>query len=127
VLAHTSRQPGSWLIWDVGQKMKKSALIVFCLVACAVVVLAMRKKEYAQISSPDGDFIAVAEYRAYSSWIPMSIGSGGDKAGWILLRTKEGREIGSASVPMISMVRDIRWTKEEASLVGVASWRLSKQ
>jgi hypothetical protein len=104
--------------------MKK--FVVASLFAVAVLAaLAMQKKEYDRVSSPDGQFTAIAEYRAFRAWLPTMPGGGGDKPGSVRLVAKDGSAIGEASVPMVSFIRDVRWSKEEASIVGVVSWKLS--
>jgi len=82
--------------------------------------------EYARISSPDGKYIAVAEYRSYLALIPMTPGSSGDKEGWITIKTKDGRKIGKEKVEMVSFINDIRWSATEASIPAVATWNLEK-
>ena len=107
--------------------MKKTAVIVLFIFANVAGASALRTKEYARVFSPDGAFSAVAKNRAYAAWLPASIGGSGDKADWVRILTKDGREIGRVPVAMVSEIQDIRWSRDEASIVGVASWQLTGQ
>lgn len=103
----------------------KKVIAAILFVAVVVAIFALQKKEYARVQSPDGAFVAIAEYRAFRAWLPMPPGSGGDKPGWVRLVTQNDALVGEASVPMVSLIRYIRWSKEEASITGVASWKLA--
>jgi hypothetical protein len=103
--------------------MKKVVAAVL-LTALVVAALAMQKKEYDRVPSPDGAFTAIAEYRAFRAWLPGMPGGSGDKPGSVRVISKDGVAVGEARVPMVSFVRDIRWSKEEASIAGIVSWKL---
>lgn len=107
--------------------MKKAFAALFVVGAALVLTFAIRKKEYARVSSPDGSFVAIAEYRAYTSWLPMMPGQSGDKPGWVRVVSKRGVLIGEAKVPMVWFVNDIRWSKEEVAIGGAATWTLASK
>lgn len=93
--------------------MKKS----FALISVGTAVLALFAlsafwpQEYSRVRSPDGRHIAIAKYRAYEGWLPRMPGSSGDKSGWLVVVTKEGRRVGELDLGMVSEVADLRWEK----------------
>lgn len=77
--------------------------------------------------SPDGAFTARASVRLFDTLVPMMPGQGGDKPGVITVYDGAGRSCGSAPVPMVWMIQDIRWTLDpprQASIVALATWDL---
>ena len=84
--------------------------------------------EAAKVSSPDGAFVAVTSFRRYEGLIPRSPGSGGDKPGSLEVLRMDGRSCGRASLPMVSIGRDLQWdltsTPRTATVIGAATWNL---
>jgi hypothetical protein len=100
-------------------------VLIAALVGVALVAgFAFWPKEYGRESSPDGKYFAVAKYRNYQSWLPMFPGAGGDKAGWIVILTRDGKEIGKTDVGMVSQIRDLRWSPASVELPLVATFKL---
>jgi hypothetical protein len=92
----------------------------------AVCYFAFGSADYKRVTSPDGKYIAVAEYSIISALDSMPIGSSGDKKGSITIKTKDGRKIGKRKVEMVSFINDIRWSSDEASIPSVATWSLKE-
>jgi hypothetical protein len=103
--------------------MKRIVIAAFLGVA-VVAALAFSPKEYARASSPDGRHVAIAKYRSYLAWLPMSPGSSGDKNGWIVITTIDGKKIGVADVDMVSQIQDLRWTQDSVEVRLVATIKL---
>jgi len=102
----------------------KRALIAFLIGVGLIAGLSLWPQEYAREPSPDGKNVAVAKYRAYQSWIPMFPGQSGDKAGWIVILTKDGKKVGKADVDMVSQIRDLRWSADSVEVRLVATIKL---
>ena len=104
--------------------MKKRLITVTVLALIILGAIAFRKEEYARTTSPDGQYIAVAEYRVYHSWIPRPPGSSSDKSGFITIFKKdEMKKIGTQNVSILWMINDITWTKEAAWIGKEATWK----
>jgi len=107
--------------------MKSAVPVSIGLIAVVLAIAGLTKKEYDRVSSPDGRFVAVAEFPRYEALLTRFPGATGDKSGSITLSTRAGKKIGTISVPMVSSIRDIRWMKEEASIPALATWRLPRE
>lgn len=94
------------------------------LIVILVAALAWLTVEYSHVSSPDGRFYAVARYPAWQSLVPLMPGQTGDHAGAVTIYQARGKSCGSARVPMVSFIRDLRWDKEHARIPLVAEWDL---
>jgi hypothetical protein len=114
-------------MFALSKMMKIAALLSLGLLVTAMCFVAFSKKEYDRVASSDGRFVAVAEYPRYEAFLPMFPGTAGDKSGTITLFTRDGRKIGTTRVEMVSIVREIRWTKDEATLPLIANWHLPKE
>jgi len=75
VLAHAPRQPGSWLIWDVGQIMKRWLTSFICILASIVVVAAAPSNEvtkvlcFPRLVIPKGKRIAAMRIEVFTARI----------------------------------------------------------
>jgi hypothetical protein len=80
------------------------------------------------MASPDGAFVAVAKTRLIDGLILVMPGHGSDKPGWVTLYRKDGRSCGSAAVPMIWYIYDLRWALDArprtARIGPIATWNL---
>ena len=102
--------------------MKKIAITVLSLASLALCSLGLQKKEYARLSSPDGEFVAVAEYREFRSMLPSFPGQSGDHPGWITVFGRDGRSMGRSPTEMVSAIHDVRWRKHGVFIPSVGSW-----
>lgn len=82
--------------------------------------------EYRRVTSPDGRFQAVAEYRRYEALVPMFPGGGGDKPGFVTVYTREGVSCGRVEVPMVQHVYQLAWSPHAAEIRLVARWDLAR-
>ena len=92
-----------------------------------VFVAARSTSEYQRITSPDGRFYAVAEYRSYLSFVPMSPGNSSDKPGFVAIYTRDGLSCGRAFLPMLQFLSDLQWHANAAEIRLVAEWDLSQR
>jgi hypothetical protein len=94
--------------------MKKSfALIAACTAILASFALsAFWPQEYSRVPSPDGRHFAVAKYRAYEGWLPRMPGGSGDKSGWLVIETKDGKQVGTVDLGMVSEIAGLQWAKD---------------
>lgn len=99
--------------------MKTAAGFAFVMLAAAASA-GLSEAEYFRLDSPDGRFVAVATFPRFEAWLPMFPGGGGDKPGKITVFTREGTRIGTADVPMVSLLYGIRWSAEAANIRGAA-------
>ena len=83
--------------------------------------------EYLRIDSPDRQYQAVVTYRRLESFRPTFPGQSGDKAGFIRIEDKDGRNYGKIDVPMVWMSRDLEWTKDGADLKLICEWDFPKR
>ena len=105
-------------------------LIASCLVVLiigATVTWLFQEVEYLRIDSPDRQYQAVVTYRRLESFRPTFPGQSGDKAGFIRIEDKDGRNYGKIDVPMVWMSRDLEWTKDGADLKLVCEWDFPKR
>ena len=82
--------------------------------------------EYLRVTSPDGRFHAVAEYRRYEALVPMFPGGGGDKPGFVTVYTREGASCGRVAVPMVQGIHELQWGPGAAEIRLLARWDLAR-
>ena len=104
--------------------------LVIVLGAVAVAVAALLFSPVLQhwrTQSPDGTFAAVTHTQPFYLFIPMMPGGGSDKPGTVTVY-RGGQSCGSAWVPMVSFIYDIRWELDarprRAQINLVAAWNL---
>lgn len=105
-------------------------LIASCLVVLSIGAVAtwlFQEVEYLRIDSPDRQYQAVVTYQRLESFRPTFPGQSGDKAGFIRIEDKDGRNYGRIGVPMVWMSRDLEWTKNGADLKLVCKWDFAKR
>ena len=105
-------------------------LIASCLVVLSIGAVAtwlFHEVEYLRIDSPDRQYQAVVTYQRLESFRPTFPGQSGDKAGFIRIEDKDGRNYGRIGVPMVWMSRDLEWTKNGADLKLVCKWDFAKR
>ena len=92
------------------------------LVGGAVVLPALLEGEYRRAMSPDGRYTAIATYPLVELALPRFAGQSGDKSGYIRIEGADGTDYGKIPVAMVSMIHDIRWGEQGASLVAIGAW-----
>lgn len=105
-------------------------LIASCLVVLiigAVATWLFQEVEYLRIDSPDRRYQAVVTYHRLESFRPTFPGQSGDKAGFIRIEDKDGRNYGKIGVPMVWMSRNLEWTRDGAELKLVCEWDFAKR
>ena len=105
-------------------------LIASCLVVLSIGAVAtwlFQEVEYLRIDSPDRQYQAVVTYQRLESFRPTFPGQSGDKAGFIRIEDKDGRNYGRIGVPMVWISRDLEWTKNGADLKLVCKWDFAKR
>lgn len=103
-----------------------TGIIIFVIFGTMVLWLS-QEVEYARFDSPSKNHTAVVSYRRYNSYLPMSPGQSGDKAGFIRIEGKDGRSYGKAKIPMLWMSQDLEWMPNGAALKFVCEWNFSKR
>jgi hypothetical protein len=91
------------------------------LIIGVVAIWLFQEVEYLRIDSPD------RQYRRLESFGSTFPGQSGDKAGFIRIEDKDGRNYGKIGVPMVWMSRDLEWTKGGADLKLVCEWDFAKR
>ena len=83
--------------------------------------------EHWRTTSPDGAFVAIAHTQPIYSFIGVMPGQGSDKPGRVTVY-RGNQSCGSAWVPMVSFVYDLRWELDtkprRAEIRLVATWNL---
>ena len=83
--------------------------------------------EHWRTPSPDGTFVAIAHTQPIFSFIGVMPGQGSDKPGRVTVY-RGSQSCGSARVPMVSFVYDLRWeldTKPRRAVINLgATWNL---
>lgn len=102
-----------------------AALVLLC--AGAGAAWFFQEIEYLRLDSPDGRYRAIVTCRRLESLWPTLPGQSGDKAGFIRIEDKDGRNYGKAGLPMVSMARDLEWTRGGADLKLVCEWDFAKR
>lgn len=97
------------------------------LIIGAVATWLFQEVDYLRIDSPDRQYQAIVTYRRLESFRPTFPGQSGDKAGFIRIEDKDGRNYGKIGVPMVWMSRDLEWTKDGADLKLVCEWDFAKR
>ena len=95
-------------------KNKRSLILlagVFAAVASVVALLLAPVLEHWRTESPDGTFVAIVHTQPFRSFIPAMPGGGSDKPGRVTVY-RGGQSYGSAWLPMVSFVYDLRWELE---------------
>jgi hypothetical protein len=104
--------------------------MVACLIALvigAVVTWLLQEVEYLRIDSPDGRYTAIVTYRRIESFRPSFPGHSGDKAGFVRIEDKSGRNYGKIGVPMVEMSHELEWSAGGAALKLVGEWDFAKR
>lgn len=95
--------------------------------ASMVIPLFSPVSEHGRTRSPDGEFVAVAHTQPIYSVIGAIPGQGSDKPGRVTVY-RGSQSCGSAWVPMVSFVYDLRWELDtkprRAEIRLVATWNL---
>ena len=83
--------------------------------------------EHWRTTSPDGEFVAIAHTQPIYSFIGVMPGQGIDKPGRVTIY-RGSQSCGSARVPMVSFVHDLRWELDtkprRAEIRFAATWNL---
>lgn len=112
------------------RRWKRPLLIACCflaLIAGISVIWLFQEDEYLRIDSSEGEYTAIVTYRRYESFRPTLPGQSGDKAGFIRIEGKDGRNYGRISVPMVWMASDLEWTDDGAELKLICEWDFAKR
>jgi len=100
-----------------------AVLVVVVLVAVSLVIVAGRQLvEANSVKDPTGEYVAVATYRAYQSWIGRAPGDSGGKPGFITIYDRAGRSFGTMSVVMIDHLQDLEWEESGARISTHHEW-----
>ena len=99
---------------------------LLCLALLSMLVASRVTTEYSRVTSPDGRFYAVAKYRPYLSFIPMSPGRSSDKPGFVTVFTSDGISCGRAAIPMLQNFAELQWRPDAAEIRLIAEWDLSQ-
>ena len=95
--------------------------------ASMVIPLFSPVSEHGRTRSPDGEFVAIAHTQPIYSFIGLMPGQGSDKPGRVTVY-RGNQSCGSAWVPMVSFVYDLRWELDtkprRAEIRLVATWNL---
>ena len=95
--------------------------------ASMVIALFSPVSEHWRATSPDGEFVAIAHTQPIYSFIAVMPGQGSDKPGRVTVY-RGNQSCGSAWVPMVSFVYDLRWELDtkprRAEIRLVATWNL---
>jgi hypothetical protein len=102
-----------------------AALVLLC--AGAGSVWLFQEIECLRIDSPDGRYRAIVTCRRLESLRPTFPGQSGDKAGFIRIEDKDGRNYGKVGLPMVSTARGLEWTRGGADLKLVCRWDFAKR
>lgn len=100
--------------------------LLLAIIAMAAIYL-LQEEEYLRIESPDGQYLAIITSQRYESFLPALPGQSGDRSGFVQIQDKDGRNFGKVRVPMVSMARDIVWTKDDAELKLICRWDFAKR
>ena len=108
-------------------RYRRPLLIVVAVVAAVMALLLSPVQQHWRTQSPDGAFAAVARSQPIRSLIPILPGGGSDKPGRVTVYRGD-QPCGSAAVPMVSYVYDVRWELDakprRAELRLIATWNL---
>jgi len=97
------------------------------MIVTSVATWLFQEVEYLRIDSPDRQYQAIVTYRRMESFRPTFPGQSGDKAGFIRIVDKDGKNYGKIGVPMVWMSRDLKWTNGGADLPVVCEWDFAKR
>jgi hypothetical protein len=97
------------------------------VVAWISLLLVHGESEYRRTVSPDGHYIAIATFPPIEAMGAMVPGQSGDKAGHVRILGIDGTDYGRIPVPMVSMVDDIQWTDDGASICCGKEWNFIKR
>lgn len=103
-------------------------IVLLALPLLGLIAAALLPVTYAERSSPDGAFRAVATARLIHSLIPVMPGGGGDRPGRLAVYARDGRSCGAVPLEMVSMIHGLRWDlaarPRRADLAAAATWNL---
>lgn len=105
-------------------------LIAHCgvvVIVASIAVWLFQEVEYLRMDSPDRHYQAIVTYRRIESFRPTLPGQSGDKAGFIRIVDKDGKNHGKIGIPMVWMSRELKWTNGGADLPLVCEWDFAKR
>ncbi|GAA3588278.1 hypothetical protein [Marinobacter xestospongiae] len=105
--------------------MFKYAIIFLLVIVLCGCFLAFGRIVYSKESDPTGDYTAIVSYEAYLSFVTMSPGSSGDKAGFVKIINNNGDNLGEMPVEMLQLSR-VMWSKNGARIPMIGEWNFKK-
>ena len=100
-------------------------LSAFLLVVMLLVFALNHQTTFLELKHPSGRYLARITFSTYLSFIPMPIGSSGDKPGFVEIFDQDGESMGRIPVPMLQLA-NVEWTPTGAEVMMIGSWDFGK-
>lgn len=109
-----------------GTQRKTSLILLLLLFIMGGLIFAgyQHRTEYYRETDPTGKYTAICSYRTYLSFIPMPMGQSSDKACFVKIVGRDGKNHGEIPVPMIQMA-DVKWLSNGAEVRNVGEWNFT--
>lgn len=113
----------------MNKSLRKSVLL-WLLSALLIVVMLLvfalnHQTTFLELKDPSGRYLARITFSTYLSFIPMPIGSSGDKPGFVEIFDRDGESMGRIPVPMLQLA-NVEWTPTGAEVMMIGSWDFGK-
>ncbi len=100
-------------------------LSAFLLVVMLLVFALNHRTTFLELKDPNGRYLARITFNTYLSFIPMPMGSSGDKPGFVEIFDQDGDSMGRIPVPMLQLA-NVEWTPTGARVMMIGSWDFAK-
>ncbi len=113
----------------MNKNLRKSVLLwllsAFLLVVMLLVFALNHQTTFLELKDPSRRYLARITFSTYLSFIPMPIGSSGDKPGFVEIFDRDGESMGRIPVPMLQLA-NVEWTPTGAEVMMIGSWDFAK-
>ncbi len=113
----------------MNKNLRKSVLLwllsAFLIVVMLLVFALNHQTTFLELKDPSRRYLARITFSTYLSFIPMPIGSSGDKPGFVEIFDRDGESMGRIPVPMLQLA-NVEWTPTGAEVMMIGSWDFGK-
>lgn len=95
------------------------------LVVMLLVFALNHQTTFLELRDPSGRYLARITFSTFLSFIPMPMGSSGDKPGFVEIFDQNGESMGRIPVPMLQL-SNVEWTPTGAQVMMIGGWDFAK-
>lgn len=126
IINNKFRLLASWILLGVKRLLSSKICLILIAIIFGILIWAFSKVEVYRFYSPNRCFECVVKRYKYKNLIPKFPGQGSDYSCFLSIYKKQ-ELCGTIPVAMASMINDLEWTENTASIRTIGEWNFSDE